>query len=100
MGVECEEGVEGIDVEGEGDSTIHILQCNCLAMSKAGRESNERNGELPMGVRSDKFGNRVSKGGPRTYVKDGKRVFPVVHAPSREDDGDKMYARVLKQGAR
>lgn len=26
MGVECEEGVEGIDVEGEGDSTIHILQ--------------------------------------------------------------------------
>lgn len=49
-----------------------------------------------MGVCSDKFGNRVSKGGPRTYVKDRKRVLPVVHAPSREDDGDKVYARVLK----
>lgn len=53
-----------------------------------------------MGVCSDKFGDRVSKGGPWTYVKDGKRVLPVVHAPSREDDGDKVYARVLKQGAR
>lgn len=67
-----------------------------LAMTKAGRENNKRNGELPMGVRSDKFGNRVSKGGPRTYVKDGKRVLPIVHAPSREDDRDKVYARVLK----
>lgn len=49
-----------------------------------------------MRVRSDEFGNRVGKGGPRTYVKDGKRILPVVHAPSREDDGDKVYARVLK----
>lgn len=49
-----------------------------------------------MGVRSDKFGNRVGKGGPRTYVKDGKRVLPIVHAPSREDDGDKVNARLLE----
>lgn len=65
-------------------------------MSKIGRESSEKNGELPMGVCSDKFGNRVSKGGPWTYVKDGKRVLPIVHAPSREDDGDEVYARILK----
>lgn len=92
----CEEGVEGIDAEGEGDSTIHILQCIYLAMSKAGRESREGIGELPVGIRSDEFGNRVSKGGPWTHMKDGKRVLPVDHAPSRQDDGDKMYAGVLE----
>lgn len=54
------------------------------------------NGELPVGVCSDEFGNRVSKGGPWTHMKDGKRVLPVVHAPSRQDNGDKVYAGILE----
>lgn len=49
-----------------------------------------------MGVCSDEFGNGVSKGRPWTHVKDRKRVLPVVHAPSRKDDGDKVYAGVLE----
>lgn len=53
-----------------------------LFSHEQGREHGERNGELPMGVCSDKFGNCVSKGGPWAYVKDGERVLPVDHAPS------------------
>lgn len=49
-----------------------------------------------MGVCSDEFGNRVSKGRPRAHVKDRKRILPVVHAPTRKDDGDKVYAGVLE----
>lgn len=43
-----------------------------------------------MGFRSDQFGDCVCESRERADVKDGERVFSVIHATRREDDGDEM----------
>lgn len=52
---------------------------------------------LPVGFGRDEFGDRVRKSRERTDVKDGERIFSVIHATHREDDGDEMEAGVFKQ---
>lgn len=53
--------------------------------------------KLPVGFGRDEFGDRVRKSRERTDVEDGERVFSVIHATHREDDGDEMEAGVFKQ---
>lgn len=51
---------------------------------------NGKGEDIPMGFRSDQFGDCVCESRERADVKDGERVFSVIHATRREDDGDEM----------
>ena len=46
------------------------------------------------------FRNGVSQGRIWTNVEDRERVFAIVHATSREDDGDEVDTRIVEQWCR
>ena len=50
-----------------------------------------------MGLGSHKLSNRMREGGVRANVKHGVRVFAIVHAAGRENDGDKVDAGVFEE---
>lgn len=63
-------------------------------------EARERKVVLPVGFRSDKFGDGVGEGRIWAHVEDGERVFAVVHAAGGENDGDEVEAGVFKERGR
>ena len=52
---------------------------------------------LPVRLGCDEFGDRMGQGRVRSDVEHGKRVFPIVHAPRRKDDGDEMRTGVVEE---
>lgn len=54
-------------------------------------------GHIPMGLRSDEFGDCVRECGMRVDVEYWIRIFAVVHATGGEDDRDEVDACVFEK---
>ena len=86
-------GVGGPEDDGEGESTIHILQ---RFRELDGIAVNEGT-MLPVRLGCDELRDRMGQGRVRIDIEYRKRVFSIVHTSCGKDDGDEMGTGVIEQ---